>query len=168
MKTLGPKFGKSLGAIGQALATADGKLLAPLRRGETVTLSVGGADYALNPEDVLVSTQQAADWVAADDRGVQVALSTTLTPDLIQEGLARDFVRQVQQLRKDADLEIENRIRVFFHTENAPVTSAVNVWLSYIQSETLADAIQASASVPTTATEVSIGDAQSRVWIEKV
>ena len=168
LKTLGPKFGKSLGAIGQALTIANGKSLAPLRRCETVTLSVGGADYALNPEDVLVSTQQAADWVAADDRGVQVALSTVLTPELIQEGLARDFVRQVQQLRKDADLEIENRIRVFFHSENAQVTSAVNVWLGYIQSETLADTVQASVTVPTIVSDVSIGDAQARVWIEKV
>ncbi|MBI5759630.1 MAG: class I tRNA ligase family protein, partial [Planctomycetales bacterium] len=168
LKTLGPKFGKALGAIGQALATTDGKLLAPLRRGETVTLSVGGADYSLAPEDVLVSTQQAADWVAADDRGVQVALSTVLTPELIQEGLARDFVRQVQQLRKDADLEIENRIRVFFHSESVQVTSAINVWLSYIESETLADAVQESVTVPATASEVSIGDAQARVWIEKV
>jgi isoleucyl-tRNA synthetase len=167
LKTLGPKFGKSLGAIGQALATADGKLLAPLRRGETVTLSIGGADYALNPEDVLVSTQQAADWVAADDRGVQVALSTVLTPDLIQEGIARDFVRQVQQLRKDADLEIQNRIRVFYFSDSNDVRPAVTAWVSYILGETLADVIEFSSNVPANAVTVQIGDVQVQVWIEK-
>jgi isoleucyl-tRNA synthetase len=168
LKTLGPKFGKGLGAISQALASADGKSLAPLRRGEAVTISAGGADYQLKSEDVLISTQQAADWMAADDRGVQVALSTKLTPDLIQEGLARDFVRQVQQLRKDADLEIENRIRVFYFTESKEVTAAVTAWEEYIKAETLADTVQFSTSVPDSAATVTIGDSQERLWIEKV
>jgi isoleucyl-tRNA synthetase len=168
LKTLGPKFGKGLAAIGKALPTVDAKVLAPLRRGESVKLSLDGADYLLAPEDVLVSTQQAADWVAADDRGVQIALSLIVTPELKREGMARDFVRQVQQLRKEADLEIENRIRVTYAAENGEVETAISEWSDYIRSETLADSITRAPRAPADAKTALVGDVQVPIWIEKV
>ncbi|HLJ09548.1 MAG TPA: DUF5915 domain-containing protein, partial [Planctomycetaceae bacterium] len=168
LKTLGPKFGKGLAAISKALPTVDAKQLAPLRRGESVTLSIEGTDFLLAPEDVLVGTQQAADWVAADDRGVQIALSLALTPDLQREGMARDFVRQVQQLRKDAHLEIEDRIRVSYAADDAQVIAAVSDWSDYIRSETLADSIAREPQAPPGAKEGLIGEAQAPIWIEKV
>ena len=168
LKTLGPKFGKGLAAISKALPAIDGKILAPLRRGESVTLSLDGTDFLLAPDDVLVSTQQAAEWVAADDRGVQIALSLVITPELQREGMARDFVRQVQQLRKDADLEIEDRIRVSYATENAVVRQAVAEWTEYIRSETLADAITVEANAPEGVANALIGDIEAPVWIKKV
>ena len=105
LKTLGPKYGKLLGGIGKALATAEAALLAPLRRGENVTLQIAGTDVILLPGDVLVSTEHTPGWVTAAEGSLQIALSTELSPELIREGMARDFVRHVQQLRKDADLK---------------------------------------------------------------
>ncbi len=168
LKTLGPKFGKGLAAISKALPAIDAKVLAPLRRGESVTLSIDGTDYLLAPQDVLVSTQQAADWVAADDRGVQIALSLVITPELKREGMARDFVRQVQQLRKEADLEIENRIRIDYSSGNADVKSAITEWSDYIRSETLADSITRAETAPAGFKAALIGEIQVPVWIEKV
>ncbi len=168
LKTLGPKFGKGLAAISKALPGLAAKVLAPLRRGESVTLSIDGTDFLLAPEDVLVSTQQAADWVAADDRGVQIALSLVITPELQREGMARDFVRQVQQLRKDADLEIEDRIRGSYATENAVVIQAVTEWADYIRSETLADSITLEAHSPEGVANALIGDVEVPIWIQKV
>jgi isoleucyl-tRNA synthetase len=168
LKTLGPKFGKGLAAISKALPTIDAKVLAPLRRGESVTLSIDGTEYLLAPEDVLVSTQQAAEWVAADDRGVQIALSLVITPELQREGMARDFVRQVQQLRKDADLEIEDRIRVSYATENAVVMQAAAEWTDYIRSETLADSITVEPRAPDGVANALLGDVEAPIWIEKV
>lgn len=168
LKTLGPKFGKGLAAINKALPGIDGKVLAPLRRGESVTLTIEGADYLLAPEDVLISTQQAAEWVAADERGVQIALSTVLTPELKREGMARDFVRQVQQLRKDADLEIENRIRIFYATDNQEVIAAVTEWDDYICSETLADSITRVDRAPPGTKLADVGGVDVAIWIEKV
>jgi isoleucyl-tRNA synthetase len=168
LKTLGPKFGKGLAAISKALPTLDGQALAPLRRGESVTLSLDGTDYLLAPEDVLVSTQQAADWVAADDCGVQIALSLVITPALKREGMARDFVRQVQQLRKDADFEIENRIRIAYAADNSEVISAIAEWSDYIRSETLADSIARVETAPAGVKEAPIGEVQVSIWIEKV
>lgn len=168
LKTLGPKFGKGLSVISKALPTIGEKALAPLRRGESVTLSIDGAEYLLAPEDVLISTQQAAEWVAADDRGVQIALSTVLTPELIREGMARDFVRQVQQLRKDADLEIENRIRVSYAADDAAVIAAIDEWSDYIRSETLADEVTRIPTAAADAKAALIGEVQVPVWIGKV
>lgn len=166
LKTLGPKFGKGLAAISKALPAIDAKTLAPLRRGESVTLSIEGTEYLLAPDDVLVSTQQAADWVAADERGVQIALSLIVTPELKREGMARDFVRQVQQLRKDADLEIQDRIRIFYSTENAEVIAAVAEWDDYIRSETLADSITRTSPAPAGTRDALIGEIPVPIWIE--
>ena len=167
LKTLGPKFGKALGAIGKALQTSDQKTLAPLRQGESITLTAGGEPFLLLPEDVLVSTQQAADWVAADERGVQIALATTLTPQLSREGMARDFVRAVQQLRKDADLEIENRIRISYESDHPEVTKALAEWNEYIRTETLADELQRAEAKGDIA-KVAVGEVPVAVWIAKV
>lgn len=168
LKTLGPRFGKGLAAISKALPAVDPQVLAPLRRGESVTLSLDGADYLLAPEDVLISTQQAADWVAADDRGVQIALSLVITPELKREGMARDFVRQVQQLRKDADLEIENRIRVSYAAEDAETLAAITEWDDYIRSETLADSLSRAERAPAGVKDALLGEVTAPVWIEKV
>lgn len=169
LKTVGPKFGKLLNAIKTALPTIDGKLLAPLRKGESVTVPIGGQDVTLAPEDVLVSTEQAADWAAADDAGIQIALSTVLTPSLIREGMARDFIRQVQQLRKDHDLEENEKIEVEWApvSENVElVEAAVTEWLEPILSETRATAITPAGSLGE-AKPVLIGEAEIRIAIKR-
>ncbi len=167
LKTLGPKYGKLLGAIGKALGSLPATTFDPLRRGESVTIPVDDTQVALAPGDVLVSTQQSAGWVTAEDRGLQIALSTELTPELIREGMARDFVRQVQQLRKDADLEIEDRIRVSHQADDADVKQALVDHREYIASETQADAIEAGTAAPDSIRPVSIGTAKVLIWIAK-
>ncbi len=185
-KALGPKYGKLLGAITQTLAATDPNTLAPLRRGESVVIGVRGqglgasedgegssltpnpqplTPITLLPTDIVITTQQAAEWVSTDERGVQIALSTHLTPDLLQEGIARDFVRQVQQLRKDADLEIQARIKVCYSTDDADVLTALQSWGEYIRGETLADAVTLESTVPADVKPVTIGNAKLPIWI---
>lgn len=168
LKTLGPKYGKLLGAIRKELPEMDPAALAPLQNGETVTVTIGGREIVLQPDDVLVTTEQAADWVVAGDRGIQIALSTKLTPELLAEGMRNDFIRHVQQARKDANLEIQDRIRVFYHTDDAACRPAIEQWTDYIQAETLADAVTFSDEPPGDAKPVTVGDAKVYVWIEKV
>ncbi|HLQ46725.1 MAG TPA: DUF5915 domain-containing protein, partial [Planctomycetaceae bacterium] len=176
-KALGPKYGKLLGAITQTLAATDPNTLAPLRRGENVMLKVADGqtgsgqesqptEVVLLPTDIVITTQQAAEWVSTDDRGVQIALSTHLTPELLQEGIARDFVRQVQQLRKDANLEIQARIKVFYSTDDAEVLAALQSWSDYIKAETLANSIESSTSPPSDSKPVTVGNAKVTIWIE--
>jgi len=166
LKTLGPKYGKLLGVIRKELPEMDAAILDPLRKGETIKIELSGNELELGPDDVLVSTEQAADWASADDAGIQIALSTKLTPELEREGIARDFVRQVQQLRKDHDLEIENRININYQTDNETILAALEEWQEYIGGETLADSI-ASGSTDNDVKQVQIGDEKVAIWIEK-
>ncbi len=147
LKTLGKKLGKLLGAVKEALTTVDAATLAPLRKGESVTLTIEGQPVTLAPEDVLISTEQASDWACADDTGIQIALSTILTPALTREGMARDMIRQVQQLRKDHDLEENDRITVRWSAVQGAydVATMIEEWRDMIASETRADRIEAGA-----------------------
>ena len=165
LKTLGPKYGKLLNALRTKLPELGDAVLGPLRRGQNLTVELEGQSVDLTPEDVLVTTEQAAEWVCADDSGIQVAISTVLTPDLIREGMSRDFVRQVQQLRKDANLNITDRIKVEYHSQDNTVQAMVAEWGDYIKGETLADGIEFSVTSPAEVKTVSVGDSQVRIWI---
>lgn len=166
LKTLGPKYGKLLKLLREQLPQLGDEVLSPLRKGETLTLDLEGNEVVLEPEDVLISTEQAADWYCADEEGVQIALSTVLSEELKQEGAARDFVRQVQQLRKEADLDIEDRIQVSYFAEDS-VQQAIGEWTEYIQTETLADSLELADSQNSEAREVSVGEAKATIWIRQ-
>ena len=147
LKTLGPKYGKRLGTLRKELPAYDAAALAPLRAGESVTIALSDGEVELGPDDVLVSVEQAGDWASGDEAGIQVALATELTDDLVREGLARDAIRLIQQARKDAGLEIEDRITVALTADTAMV-AAVREHDATIGEETLADAIEASEGEP--------------------
>ena len=165
LKTLGPKYGKLLGSLRKVLPELGDAVLSPLRRNQNITVDVDMQQVELTPEDVLVSTEQAADWVCGDESGIQVAISTVLTNDLIREGMSRDFVRHVQQLRKDENLHIQDRIRIGWQDGDSLMEAMVAEWGDYIQRETLADAIE-SASVPASrARSVKVGDCLVAIWI---
>ncbi len=166
LKTLGPKYGKLLNALRTKLPELGDSVLAPLRKGQNLTIELEGQNVDLSPDDVLISTQQAADWVCADESGIQIAISTVLTPELIREGMSRDFVRHVQQLRKDAGLNIQDRIRIHFHSAENSVQSMVAEWGEYIRGETLADEIRFELAPGTGVKLVHVGDAQAGIWLE--
>ncbi len=167
LKTLGPKQGKRLAAIRIELPALGDAQLSPLRRGEGVTVTISGEPIDLAPEDVIIGTERAAEWVTASEGGVQIALSTKLTPELIREGLARDFVRQIQQARKDAGLEIDDRIVIRYAPTDADAAAAIEAFEQTIKGETLADRLERTESLPDEST-VRIGEAEVRVTIERV
>ena len=165
LKTLGPRYGKLLGVLRQQIPELGDDVLGPLRRGENVSIDVVEQTVDLTPDDVLVSTEQAADWVCTDEAGVQIAISTVLTDDLIRKGMSRDFVRHVQQLRKDGGLHIQDRIRIEYSSDTNLVQAAVEEWGDYICGETLSDGIESSGAVPDGAKSVSVGNASVTIWI---
>lgn len=167
LKTLGPKYGKLLNLLREKLPTLSGDLLAPLRTGQSVKITLDGHEITVAPEDVQVGTEQATGWNCTDDRGIQLALSTELNPSLVREGMARDFIRQVQQLRKDADLEIENRIGVEYFTDDEQVIEMLVQWADLIQGETLADQLSPLAVSPDEISPVNIGDEKVFIRIRK-
>ena len=165
LKTLGPKYGKLLGILRRQLPELGDAVLSPLRQGQNLTVDVDGTSIDLTPDDVLISTEQADDWVCGDEAGIQVAISTVLTDDLRREGMSRDFVRHVQQLRKDADLDIQDRIEIYWCAEETMIKGMIAEWSDYIAGETLADSIDRSEGLSTTGKQIRVGECEAFVWI---
>jgi isoleucyl-tRNA synthetase len=112
-RTLGPRFGKQMPAVAAAVGALDGaEVEQSLRCGDPVTVAIDGADHQLTADDLLVEAHQREGFVVEREGDLVVALSTDLTAGLVREGLARELVHHVQNTRKAADLQIEDRIHL--------------------------------------------------------
>ena len=113
LKTCGPKFGKLLGELKAALASLDGtKAKKELDTAGTLALDLPSGRVVLEPEDLLISTQQKDGFFAVQDGELVVALDTTLTEELIREGFVNEIISKVQTMRKDADFVVTDRIEL--------------------------------------------------------
>lgn len=137
-KQLGQKYGAKFPAIRKALLELEAEPAARrLLDGESVTIRADGQAYEILPGEVEVRTQARSGFAVAADGAYLAALVTDLTPELVQEGLAREFVRRVQDLRKSAGLDISDRIHIFYKVSDL-LYLAVKNYAEYIKSETLA------------------------------
>jgi isoleucyl-tRNA synthetase len=142
LKLLGPRLGKLVPALRQALAEADaGALVARLEAGENITVQAGDRQIELTPEEVLVQTEPVEGLAVVADRMLTVGVDTVISDDLAAEGLARELVRRVQNLRKTADFDIADRITLFYQAEGK-VHRVFQQWADYIKAETLALSIE--------------------------
>jgi isoleucyl-tRNA synthetase len=142
LKLLGPKLGKLMPAVANALATVDpAGLVAAIESGEPVTLSVDGQAVELSGEELLVQTEPVAGLAVAADKVTTVGIDVTITPELEAEGLARELVRRIQNMRKDAGFDIADRITVYYQAEGS-IRHIFSDWGDYIKAETLAVAIR--------------------------
>jgi isoleucyl-tRNA synthetase len=117
MRTLGPKYGKLLGKIGQWLANCDGNAcMSAFEKGETVKFELEGTMIELEKDDVLTSLMQKPGYVAESDGAYTVVLDTNLTDELINEGFVREVISKVQTMRKEAGFEVTDRIRLTWQT----------------------------------------------------
>jgi isoleucyl-tRNA synthetase len=136
-KLLGPKFGARFPKVRQALQAADpAKTAANVRDGLTVSLQVDGDRVDLDPSEILVQTQPVEGLAVAADKLITVGIDAAITPELRLEGLAREIVRRVQAMRKDAGFNIEDRITTWYQTDSE-LAEVFRRWADYIQSETL-------------------------------
>ena len=101
-------------------------------------LTVEGEEIELLLEEVLISSQDIPGWSVASDQGVTVALDVTLTEELKQEGIARDLVNRIQNLRKDLGLEVQDKITLLVSDSNPLVNASIALFGGYIQEETQA------------------------------
>jgi isoleucyl-tRNA synthetase len=139
MNTLGPKFGAKLKEVTAALAAVDAAAIADkVRVGESVELKTPSGPVTLEPADVGVQDKAAEGWAGIADRTTQVALDTRVTEALKAEGMAREVVRHVQELRKTAGLQMEDRIVLSLRTDSQSLKKAIQTHKDYICRETLA------------------------------
>ncbi len=133
--------------VAAAVTAADpGVLSAAAARGEQVVVESGGERWELEPKEVLVERHAAEGYAVAEDKGLVVALDADVTPELEHEGLARDLVRHVQQLRKELDLEVTDRIRVAYDTDAEKLLQAIDEHRDRIASEVLAKELERGAA----------------------
>jgi isoleucyl-tRNA synthetase len=133
MKTAGPKFGAKLKSVQVALAAADPVKLIDQMRSAPVDL----ADAVVEMADLVVSYTAPDGWAGVADRSTQVAIDTRITPELAREGMARDIVRLVQDLRKNSGLEMEDRIILYLGADDENLKQAIVDHRTYIAAETL-------------------------------
>jgi isoleucyl-tRNA synthetase len=137
-KQLGQKYASKFPAIRKALLSIPAEPAAMrLLDGESIEVRAEGQVYEILPEEVEVRTQARSGFAVASEGAYMVALVTQLTPELVQEGLAREFVRRVQDLRKTAGLEISDRITIYYKVSDL-LYLAVKNFADYIKTETLA------------------------------
>ncbi len=136
-KQLGQKYGSKFPAIRKALLELEAEPAAKkLLAGQSLEIKAEGETFIILPEEVEVRATAREGFAVASEGAYLAALVTDLTPELVKEGLAREFVRRVQDLRKQADLEISDRIRLYYMA--TPLLSeAVKDFAAYIQTETL-------------------------------
>ncbi len=168
-RLLGPRFGRQFPAVRRALEARDAAELArALLAGESVTLDVDGETVSLTPAEVLVQTESRGGEAVASDRGVTVAVDTNLTPALVQEGYARDVVRAVNTLRRDAGFALDDRVRLTVTLPagaDADVAAAFATFADYIQGETLA--VELALADAGGGQPIGVGDVEVMVALEK-
>ena len=126
-KVLGPKYGKGVQAIAKALATADAvQMKAELEAAGSLQIEASGETYTLEPSDIDIQTQNREGFFVEVDAKKFVALSTELTHELTLEGLARELVNKIQNMRKDADFNVSDRIKLSLETFVSPCRGSIS------------------------------------------
>jgi len=138
LPVLGKKLGPKMRFVVAALQGWGAQEINQIEREGHYLLSVEGEEIDLLLEEVLISSQDIPGWSVASDQGVTVALDVTLTEELKQEGVARDLVNRIQNLRKDLGLEVQDKIKLLVSDSNALVNASIALFGGYIQEETQA------------------------------
>ncbi len=139
-KKLGPKYGKIMKQLGKAITEMSQKDIASLEKnGEFTFADLPGAPV-VTTEDVEIIPEDVPGWLVANDGNVTVALDVTVTPELKNEGMARELVNRIQNIRKQSDFEITDKVDVVL-TDTPEIRSAVETFGDYIASQVLADSI---------------------------
>ena len=154
---IGKRYGKMIPAIRKALENADGAVIASAAaESKPFDIEVDGQTLTFESEDVLIETSSAEGYACAEDSGYLTALDTTLDDALINEGFARELVRSIQDARKQAGLEVSDRITLGV-SGSAAVETALTAHRDYIMSETLATSWEVGQSNPQFSAERQMG-----------
>jgi isoleucyl-tRNA synthetase len=142
-KTLGPKYGKQMKGISAAFAQFDQAKIGQIERmgHDNLKLLVDGVEVLISLEDVEITSEDIPGWLVASDGKLTVALDITLTEELIQEGLAREFINRIQNIRKDSGFDVTDKITIKILKQES-IIAALEKYKSYIAAQTLATEIE--------------------------
>ena len=157
-KVLGPRYGKIMKQVANAIAQMSQKDIASLERNDSFTLNVEGQEVAITTADVEINSEDIPGWLVANEGKYTVALDINVTPELVEEGIAREFV-----IRKDSNFDITDRISVKI-SSTAELDTAVNHYREYICGQTLANSIEIVANVEN-GTEIDVNEVNVNISV---
>ncbi len=161
-KALGPKLGKDMKTVGGAIAGLEAEQISQLEK--EGKLDIQG--YEITLDDVEISTKDIPGWTVTSDGKTTVALDLTLTEELKSEGIAREFINRIQNLRKEKDFDLTDRITIFLE-ENSPFLEDIRKNEEYISSEVLSSKIEFVPSL-SNFNEIEIDEVNFKINVEKI
>ena len=165
-KTLGKKYGKQMKEIAQAMNSFGKHEISEIERNGVYVLSLPSGAVELTTEDVEIITEDMPGWLVANEGKLTVALDITVTDSLLREGIARELVNRIQNIRKSNGYEIVDKIVVEIESREE-IKDAVNEFADYIASQTLANSILLSDNI-IDFTELEMDDYTVKVAVKKV
>jgi isoleucyl-tRNA synthetase len=168
LKTVGPKYGKQLGEIRQALTELDGNAaMAELEQNGVMKLTVGDTVCELTKEDLLIESSQMPGFESLSDKGITVVMDKNLTPALIEEGNVRELISKIQTMRKDSGFEVMGHIQISLSGSEAMLAVADRN-KAEICEETLADSLTVSGDALAFSKEWNINGEKVVVSVAKI
>ena len=162
-RTMGKKFGKLMKSVAAAMDALSQEQIADLEKNGTIAISVEGQDVIVEAVDVDIISEDIPGWLVANEGNLTVALEVELTDELKNEGMARELINRIQNIRKESGLEITDRITVTL-SPNEDVQKAIDSFADYIQTQVLADDITFQ---PNDGQEVDFDDFKLNIKITK-
>ncbi|MCH7773380.1 MAG: isoleucine--tRNA ligase [Bacteroidetes bacterium] len=167
-KSLGPKYGKKVQLISKEVKDFTSEQIKALEDGNSVKLTIDEEEFSIEPDDVEIVSSEIKGWFVESDGGVTVAIDTELDESLIAEGLAREFVNRIQNMRKNAGFEVVDKINIKF-TGSELLNKAVQSFTSYVARETLAENVEISDKLNGGfKQDWQIGDQSCSIQIERI
>lgn len=165
-RVLGPVLGPKLKDFQKALAQLDASVVAPMiEAGQSYTIDLDGEPFEINGDNVLITISAKEGFNVMMENNIFVILDTTITPELRDEGYAREFISKIQQMRKNNDYEVTDNIRIYFDGDEE-ITSALEKYEDYIKNETLAVSLEKVSD--SSMERFDINDHDTGIMIERV
>lgn len=164
-KALGPRFGKDMGLIAKEIQGFSQEQINELDRNGSYSLVISGNSITLSLDDVEISSQDIPGWLVANANGITVALDITITEELRKEGIARELVNRIQNLRKDSGFEVTDKIKVQLMKDGI-LEEAILANETYIKSETLTETLVFENNLES-GTEIEFDDIKTKIIISK-
>jgi len=165
-KVLGPRFGKDMKAIAQVVSGFTSEDIKKIEQSGVFDVVINGKSITLERSDVEITSQDIEGWLVASSGNLTVALDITVTEDLKKEGIARELVNRIQNLRKDSGFELTDRIAIQFQKDEQ-IINAINKNLTYIKTETLADELEIKEHL-NNGIEIAFDDVNTKLFIQKL
>ncbi|RDI56910.1 isoleucine--tRNA ligase [Flavobacterium glaciei] len=164
-KALGPRFGKDMGLISKEIQGFSKEQISQLDKEGSLNIVIAGKNVILTLEDVEITSQDIEGWLVANSNGITVALDITISPALRQEGIARELVNRIQNIRKDSGFEVTDKIKVQLK-RNGILEEAILENIVYIKSETLTSDLVFVDEIEN-GTEIEFDDIKTMILISK-